>query len=402
MKLSHIKDEFLHLERFVNDISHSSTAAYSEVEKSYQPRTGKQEFLLPVFVLPKDSCTVHTAAPNKLAKNFIQDKNGIRFFCHPDSLSDFRSAEFKKDPFLLRAAPTSSTRTVFPLETPGLTIKTHLGKRISHFVRRLRGSSVVHSIQISRDCAALAREAKCPKEFAYLPESIGVVHKKEDLGYIVREMRPRPWVSTPRILVPFFALYSRDIHRSKDAPILTQLIKKSGLQPLEYFEHSILNPFMKTWAYAFLSRGILFESHAQNTLLELDESLVPQRIVVRDFQSVPVDPVIRARNRLTTPFKKHVIGRGDYPRLIEHSLQYDRFIGHCMFRAFANFFQSEFGISTDVFYASVRKAFRKHIPKKTEQEFFPQGHVTLADTDATNNSYPLLYLHEKPLCRPGY
>lgn len=291
---------------------------------------------------------------------------------------------------------------MLPLDTQGLTIKTHLGKRISHFVRRLRASSVLHSIQISRDCAALVRDPQCPKEFAYLPESIGVVHREEDLGYIVREMRPLPEVNEPRILVPLFALYSHDTKHPDDAPLLAQLITASGQEPLAYFTRYVLDPFMKTWAYAFRTRGLLFESHAQNTLLELDEQYAPRRVVVRDFQSIPVDPIIRARNGLRTPFKKHVIGRGDYPRIIEHSLQYDRFIGRCMFRAFAKFFKTEYGIPEDTFYASVRRAFRRYIPKGVECEFFPQGHVTLADCDPTNNTYPLLYLNEQPLCRPSY
>ena len=402
MKLAQLKEGFLHLERFVNDITHSSTAGYSEVENMYQPRTGDQEFLLPIFILSKSECVIHTSHPNKQAQDFVRNGDDIRFFCHPDSLSDFRSTVFRQPSSFIRVSPTSSTRTVLPIDTQGLTVKTHLGKRISHFIRRLSASSVLHSIQVSRDCAALARDPKCPKTFAYLPESVGVTHLKEDLGYIVREMRPQPEIDEPRILLPLFALYSSDSKHPEDAPILTQLIAESGREPLEYFERFVLDPFMKTWAYAFRTRGLLFESHAQNTLLELDEQYVPQRIVVRDFQSIPVDPIIRARNGLRTPFKKHVIGRGDYPRIIEHSLQYDRFIGRCMFRAFANFFKREYSIPEDAFYASVRRTFRKYIPKIVEQEFFPPGHVTLADCDPTNNSYPLLYLSEQPLCRPSY
>lgn len=402
MKLTDLSDNFLHLERFVNDITHTSTAAYSEVKKPYQPRTGERDFLLPVFILPKSKCVIFTDCPSAEARGFTTDGDNIRFFCHPDSLEDFKSQEFKAPVSRIRVAPTSSTRTVLPFEVPALTIKTHLGKRISRFIRRLRGGSVLHSVQISRDCAALARDPNCPKAFAYLPESIGVVHASEDLGFIVREMRPKPRIKEPRILVPLFSLYSIDTKNPKDEPILSQLITKSGTEPLPYFERHILDMFMKTWAYAFRTRGLLFESHAQNTLIEFDLNLRPQRIVVRDFQSVPVDPVIRARNGLKTPFKKHVIGRGDYARVIEHSLQYDRFIGHCMFRAFANFFKSKYNISEKVFYSCVRKAFRKYIPQKVEREFFPQGYFTLGERKTNDNSYPLIYLNERPLCRPGY
>ncbi len=403
MKLHELQNNFARLERRVNEIRHSSTADYSEVSAQYHPRHGEKNFLLPVFSVPTSELRVYKASPSLKARALAGlGVDTVPFFCHPDSVSDFQGEHFKAPTSYLEAEPTSSTRTVLLTSEPALMVKTHLNKRISHFVRRLRGNSVRHSIQISKECERMSRDPGCPETFAYLPESIGVVHTLSDLGYLIRESTPRPLCHEERILVPFFSLYSKDPEHLGDAPILSQLITHSRLQPLSFFERHILNPFMETWAYAFLERGLLFESHGQNTLLELDTAFNVRRIVQRDFQSVPIDPVIREREGLTTPFAKHVIGTGDYPRLIEHSLQYDRFVGHCLLRAFAGFFETYYQIPPEETYRLIRRVFRRHIPKEIEREFFPQGHMTLGEKSAGDNVYPLVYLPEHPLCRPGY
>jgi len=403
MKLHELKGNLPRLERRVNEIRHSSTADYSEVSAAYHPRHGEKSFLLPVFSVPASELTTHTASPSQGARELTGLARPERsFFCHPDSTKDFSGAPFETPAAHQEAIPTSSTRTLFLTKAPGLMVKTHLNKRISHFVRRLKGSSVRHSVQISRECERMARAPDCPTAFAYLPESIGVVHTASDLGYLVREVTPRPYVTDPRILVPFFSLYSRDADQPEDMPILCQLIGRSRSKPLTYFARNILDPFMETWAWAFLARGLLFESHGQNTLLELDASFKVRRIVQRDFQSVPVDPVIRARRGLSTPFKKHVIGSGDYPRLIEHSLQYDRFIGHCLLRSFVNFFNTYYDIPEEETCSLIRRVFRHHIPKEVEQEFFLPGSMTLGEQAVGDNVYPLVYISTPPLYRPGY
>ena len=403
MKLHDINRQFLHLERWVNMPKYSATAQYSEVEKCYHPREGDADFPLPVFLLPRKEVVVHNARPDRAIRELIFCDKEVSFFCHPNALDEFAGCPgFSSLSREERATPTSSTRTVMLLDSrEQFMVKLHLNKRISRFIRRLTASSVSHSVQISRECERLAMLPGCPREFAYLPESIGVVHKGKGVGFIVREFLPRPVRLSPGTLVPFFALYSRDERAPNDAPILSQLAGAVGMDPLKYFMRHILDPFMKCWAFAFLEGGILFESHAQNTLLELDEQFIPRRIVQRDFQSIPIDPVIRKGKGLSIPFRKHIIGGEDYPRLIEHSLIFDHFIGDYLFGAFAEFFLREHRIPNKEFFSVVQKSFRAHIPRVIEREFFPKGHVTFTDT-FKDNICPLLYLHEAPLCRPSY
>src|SRR3989338_7714637 len=243
MKLHELQHNLARLERRVNEIRHSSTADYSEVSAAYHPRHWEESFLLPVFSVPKEELHIHTASPSREAQVLAGLAHAtLPFFCHPDSVEDFVCPHFTAPTTHMRAVPSSSTRTVFLSETPGLMLKTHLNKRISHLVRRLRGPSVRHSLAISRECERLARSPACPTSFSYLPESIGVVHTASDLGYIVRELAPRPRAGGGRILVPFFSLYSKDPDAPEDMPLLCQLIEHSRLHPLRYFERQILNP----------------------------------------------------------------------------------------------------------------------------------------------------------------
>ena len=405
MKLQdlHQNNSFIYLERWVNVPKYSKTAQYSEIRKRYHPRFGAARFRLPIFSLHKSEVEIYKAKPDKQMLAHVRDGDRVAFYCHPDQRNEFaKNRGFAVPAGFMPVSPTSSTRTVLAEGAARFMVKLHLNKKISRFVRRLTRSSVIHSVQISRECEKITKDKDCPKKFAYFPESIGVVHKRLGVGYLIREFVPRPIIQEKRFLIPFFALYSKDQFHPEDLPLLGQMIGAQQVHaPLEYFEKKILTPFIQCWAFAFTKYGLLFESHAQNTLLEVDEHGNPRRIVQRDFQSIPIDPDIRAQQKLPNHFKKHIIGREDYPKLLEHSLLYDHFVCDYLFGSFATFFEEYYGISKDDFYAMAKRVYGMFIGKETERAFFPKGHVTFGES-TTDNVVPLLYLHENPLGRPSY
>lgn len=405
MKLEQLSsDSFIHLERWVNQPKYSATAQYSEVGAAYHPRFGEPTFRLPVFKLPRAAVEIIEADPTPVLRDRLVGGEGVAFFCHPDGVDEFAGVPgFAAPAEHLTVSPTSSTRTVLTREEADpFMIKLHLNRRISRFIRRLTRDSISHSVLISQECERLARRPDCPREFAFLPESLGVCHREKGVGYLLRELRPRPFVEGPRFLVPFFALYSADTKNPADAPLLTQILARhGGAVPFEYFLRTVMGPFLKVWAFAFLRGGLMFEAHGQNTLLEIDEAGRPTRIVERDFQSLPVDPLVRRRLGLPQPFRKHVIGEGDYPRLLEHSLLYDHFIGDYLFKSLAEYFAATYGVGHEEFAVGVRRTFRRFVPEAREREFFPQGHVTFGEL-GPDNSCPLVYYHDAPAFRPGY
>lgn len=390
---------FLHAERYVNNPKYSSTAQYSEVSPAYHPRHGAREFQLPFFNVPTADVDVWRADPSRTARAAVECGEKIRFFVHPDSLEEFN---FGKPDGFVAAVPTSSTRTVYLGGDEPLMLKLHLNRRVSRFIRRMSASSARHSVDISRELGFLTTKPDCPKEFAFLPESMGVSIKSVGAGFVVRECRARPRVESPRFLIPFFALYSKDEKHPKDETLLSQILSRhAGGNPFGFFSEHILTPFISSWVYGFVKGGILLESHGQNTLLEVDESFMPTRIVQRDFQSVPIDPLMRERNKLHLRFVKHVIGEEDYPRFLEQSLLFDHFVGDYLLTSLADFFESRYGVRKEDFQKETKRIFRVHLPLGIEKQFFPKGHVVFGDK-VENNLCELVYRHEDPAFRAGY
>jgi len=123
---------------------------------------------------------------------------------------------------------------------------------------------------------------------------IGVSHKnmddtlsrKENWGYLVRDMQPFPAVLEQRILLPGFALYGSNLFDPEKPPLLYELI--GDHDPLTFILESIMFPIVRQWIDCFLHFGYMLEPHGQNILFELDTSGAIQRIVHRDL-SVGID-----------------------------------------------------------------------------------------------------------------
>jgi len=229
----------------------------------------------------------------------------------------------------IQVAATASTRTVFAIpragDVPPHFIKLHLPRNISRFNRRLRRKNICNSVAVTRDLAHFQFD-----KFAYLPDVLGFTFGEEDIawGFLVREAAPRPFRGTAR-LIPCFALYGRDLRNPADPPILVQLIERLGADPESFVTEQIMVPIVECWARVVRERGILLESHVQNTLLELDEDFRPARIVHRDFD-VWVDPEIRKRAGLDSPFWRVGLDSGRSTEQ-HYSLVYDHFIGREFF-----------------------------------------------------------------------
>ena len=169
-------------------------------------------------------------------------------------------------------APTASTRTVLTTETstgvPHHFVKLHYPRRISRFNRRLRQKNVHNSVAGSGDVANVRFE-----KFAYLPDALGFTFGKDASawGFLVREIKPRPFVEGKRFLIPYFALYGGDLKSPDDQPLLVQLIERLQADPQPFVIDEIMVPVLECWAKVVQERGILLESHAQNVLLEIDD-----------------------------------------------------------------------------------------------------------------------------------
>jgi len=359
-----------HMERYVNEgtKTYSPFSARTEATSQYQPESGRPFFDLMTVHAPKDRVAVFEADPAESLRNFFVRPDSVLFAVHPETwasagvehLDEIRALP-RGEP--IRVAPTASTRTVLALEhagdIPPHFIKLHYPRRISRFNRRLKRMNIHNSVAVSRDVAHVGFE-----KFAYFPEVLGFVFGDGDLawGFLVRERIPRPF-RAGRFLIPCFALYAGDIEHPGDPPLLVQMIERLGAEPQSFVIDEIMIPIVECWAKVFRERGLLLESHAQNTLIEIDQDFRPRRIVHRDFD-VWIDRTARRRAGLESPFPGTGIGMKTAEDIAAHvSLIYDRFIGHEFFDYLLAVLKRFYAVDGDAVRVRVKEAFHRAFPE---------------------------------------
>ena len=398
IKHSDDPETFLYLERHVNSGSrtYSSFAAQSEGQPEYQPSSQVNSFEVPCLKIPKEKVSIYLDNPNtELLKYYIHNDT-VLFPVHPEIFQDDKTAfieELRKYPSeSIRVSPTASTRTVMTKmeDIPHHFIKLHYPRRISRFIRRLRCNNIQNSIEVSKDLRCLT----LPK-FAYLPETIGICYGSgpESWGFIIREYTPRP-VTKNKILIPMFALYAQDDKNVSDPPLLIQLIQYLNKDPATFVLSHIMQPIIEMWCTVLRSRGILFEAHGQNTLLELNSEGNPIRIIYRDLD-VYVDPEIRKHHKLHISFpNSHFINGG---RSSIYSLKYDAFMGHHLFDYLASLLESFYKINPTALQEACKETFNHNFPDAdlcfTNKTFYYSDKILL------NNKCEIIETNDPPKWR---
>ena len=386
---------FIHLERYVNNHK-GSWSDYSEVNEIYSPTTGMPEISLPFAAVPKAQLSIFLDNPTPDLQSVVFEGDNCLFAWHPDIASPFGE---KTGEWL--ATPTSSTRTLL-VETKSVTfmVKTDLDKRHFRFRRRLKGSSVQHSIAVSRELRKAAADPRLAR-YGYMPETIGLVYGdlENGSGVVFRELLPLNSPAPGAQYIPYFSLYSSDLRQLDDLPLLTQLIlHNTSRDRLTYFVESIVGPLQDAWVQLVLYYGLLPELHGQNALLELDANGCPCRVIHRDLQSIYSDQVIRDEHG-QSPFAKHVIGtESGIDREQQYSLVFDHFICHYLVDRLVDTFCGSFkGYPKAAVCASIRDRFRS-IPGNP-LDVFPKTRFRFGDQPMLDNNVTLVDTGEIPLYR---
>ncbi|MDO8556622.1 MAG: IucA/IucC family protein [Nanoarchaeota archaeon] len=357
MLLSQLNGSWLYAERYVNNFKKVA----NEVRPEYCAMLGASSFFLPYVQLGLEQVTFWSAGRNdQVEKAFFPGKGMVNFFLHPETLVDNPSLINNDDlHWDVEVVPTASTRTVVPVGAD-YAIKTHLDKRLSRFIRRLRPSSVEHSVAVSSELERIARNA--PESFAFFPESLGIAYK--DIGMLVRELIPHPVVKKESMYLPLFSLYSQDQKCLSDSSLLEQLLSRTGEDPLVWVEKNIIIPLFEHLAYVWSSSGLLLEPHGQNVVLEFNHDYKVTRLVHRDFQSMYV-----ARERMQFPFAKHLMG-AECQAAVSYSLVFDQYIGQYVFDPLSLLLQEKCGVAQESFVGMSRQCFSE-IMSDDLRECFP-------------------------------
>lgn len=345
-----------YLERYVNNVKVGHHTKWSDSSPAYSPHEGLDNFNVETYVVSEDQCRVFLAKPDEEIKRFLFNDT-VKFMAHPELSNDseFRERvglnQLKKSDIKINVTPTSSTRTLLTKDyQPVFFIKTDFERRHFGDIRSLKLSAVRHSINICNEFYRIVEDEKFDVFlFSFLPESIGIVIGEEEdeknSGMIIREIYPTPRTQENRIIIPYFSLYAEDVLNDDHLPLLIQLISANVAhdQSLDYFVNVIIGMIQKVWITFLTKYGILLECHGQNTLIEMDTSFKPQRIVVRDFQGIYFDEVFRKRNQLGIPEHCKIVGRPTGLSRRKHiSHIYDNFMGELLFKRMTNTFVKHF------------------------------------------------------------
>lgn len=331
-------------ERFLNDTK-GRFEEYSQVDPRYDPQGSISHIDLPFVWLPKERVNVFRSEPSTEVLQMAVNGENHRFLWHPDvARQEFRAEG------VLRAQPTSSTRTLLTERNPRVYVKTDLDKKHFRFIRRLQRSSVEHSIAICNDLRQTCEHLPEGSRYAFLPESLGFVVRgglHEGSGVLFRETLPYPHVRDERLILPYHALYADDPHNVSDKPLLVQIVElHGGDNKIGYFVSEIIGPLLEAWVFLVSNRGLLPELHGQNALAEIDSNFRIRRVIHRDFQGTYSDGRIRINAGLAL-FVKHVAGSEVGTTVTsQYSHVFDGMIGRYLLsrltRTFCRFFAVEY------------------------------------------------------------
>ncbi|MBI2742423.1 MAG: hypothetical protein HYX48_00705 [Chlamydiales bacterium] len=370
---------WLYFERYANGVAprpNNPLATYTEVDSAYRPGSPLPCYELPTYKIPSDLCSIVLAPDADLSVITKYLKRGeVHLPIFPQLCGDMsipKMAEITKHPkSSVQVAPTASTRTVFVLEedAPAHCLKTSLGPlRITRAVRGLDKTRIDHSIAVSKAISGCSDLVKNPK-FAFLHESFGASygHQKDSIGFLVREMIPRPFIQEKHSMLPLFGLYSKDTRNPEARATLINLIEASDHDPETFVLESIYYPIIRGWVEIYLKTGAIIEAHGQNVSFEIDKDGVPGRAVFRDF-----DTFMRRKglemNGISTdgmnPFKLFEDeGTADSPKTkVIMSLVYDHEMG-TPFGRIAKVCEEEYGIPVERLQAKCRTYIRQILPE---------------------------------------
>ncbi|KAL6078751.1 hypothetical protein QOT17_001386 [Balamuthia mandrillaris] len=354
----------LYWERYVNEgtRTYSNISMYSELQPKYRNNSDAKSFPLLCYRVPREGVNVHLVDPCDAVKtDFLLDGGQYVKFClHPQfenaggEFNDVKPYERLEDE---PVAPRSSSRTLFPFNKE-YDIKVHCPVRLSRYNRGIGDKIARHYLETTR---ALAN-VNLPF-FAYMAETLAVIFPakegKRSHGFVVRERDPLPRIAAkPRLLMPCFALYSKDKFHPEKRPLVMDLIEMSGMEPLDFILSKVFYPVIESWTHIFLTQAIVIEPHGQNLLLEIGT----WRIVLRDFD-IHVHEGLR--KQLGLPLGEFHPGNlfgeptEDRPFGSIPSLYYDKSVGKQFFDYLAPTMQEHYGIPVELLqeFSSVQNSF---------------------------------------------
>lgn len=314
-----------YMERYINDGSPSGFTFINNTSLETNPLSDKQSFNLYRVYFPYEWGIKIGNFPECL--NDSSEKNMDSMLIHPDCVSHL--TEYKLQETDIRVIPTSSSRTVRMVDYDYYLKLNYFGI-LGRIKRNLTNRHALASYEISEILNQLLTSKKYDK-LCFLPESSAKLMfnscKNIDAGIVVRDCKQvGRRAEMIKCKMPAFSLFSKDRKSPEDKPLLIQLIKMHGVDPVEYILQEIIYPIIKYYFNLIVDEGFESEWHAQNLLLGFDSRMKIQSFIMRDLESIDIDEEMRhkagKKERLSSYRYKH-LSKDQYNYRIKHSFMYD-------------------------------------------------------------------------------
>ena len=293
-------------ERLVNEGLHPPIDDRSNtVAARFRPEA-RAVWPLDVVSLPASQVREYGGAHDELRRTlgFAVPRGRAAIFVHPQSraLHRGRIARHGLASSGISVTPTASYRSLLAWgrgRAPAI-LKLSLAATIGKIRRLLHERQIARAVFVSRVLDTIPRAARQALRLDWFPERAGVALAREKHGWLLRHLPASLRRTTGARLVPAFSLISR---RAGGAPMLVDLIRRSGERPELFVARELLAPYVNALAYLLLEEGVAFEGHMQNVLYQVDaDGGLTGGIVLRDLADASVNVALRiARGKPLPP-----------------------------------------------------------------------------------------------------
>lgn len=330
--LSNPLDAFIYAERYVNDGSPSGFTFQNGASDKYRPMDGLGTFDLPIYEVPWEHIVqIGTPTGVEWAMSTL-DRGFVSIPIHPDVIDIVSSNKWipHKPSTMLRVCPTASTRTVMIAPTDSSTalfVKLHFPRLIGRFVRSIplyKWISSVESSQLMKDYIASSDSRHFSVFDEFCAMYIEGTTEAGGFGTILRKFPTEFRGDRCRVLIPSFALFSKDTRSRLDPTLLAQILVKTNANTRMFLEEFIW-PLITYYHHIATTAGLLPELNAQNLLFGLNDEGHVSTIAVRDMEDLWKDLSVRTELNLTSQYASyHTICRDRDPDYFQRrSFLYD-------------------------------------------------------------------------------
>lgn len=282
--------DLIYMENHINNGSPSWFSHSHPMDERYGKAKSLSGFKIPYDELTDVESFVTSAWPSNHVERVARMTQGkMKFLIHP---KEFEAGWYTSVGYT-EGFPTASWRVAMILwEDHPYYAKLHYSWMLGRITREMTKKRVAWGSKISWELASLIASGKLGNYFSYYPESLWIVTKKyhnKEVGMCYREFQE--WYKN-KASIPFFSLMAKDPRDPESLELILQIIEQAD-SPKTYFLEKIVTPLILCIRDLLFKWWLLPENHGQNILLEIEESLVQNRIIHRDLYEFYVDKQIR-------------------------------------------------------------------------------------------------------------